>query len=251
MIKVNKYTKSDGTKVRSHKRSEPEFPELKKIDTSKLDFSQKKEETLSNREKAYTKDLKREDYLNLRIYRGTTIGGKPFVTIYRGRAEKPYTNYSFGTEDRRENYIQEQKNWEKEQFERKQKFKEGKKKAIENIKDYIKVGDIFYTSWGYDQTNMDYIIVTEVSPSGKSVICRRTDFEVADRQMTYDMQKPTAEPFGEEFRMLVDVGYDGNSVSLKGSYPYLHTGEGSKRRGYFSKWDGEQTFYETNPMFGH
>jgi len=48
MIKVNKYVKSDGTKVRSHKRSEPEFPELKKIDTSKLDFSY--EEVANERE---------------------------------------------------------------------------------------------------------------------------------------------------------------------------------------------------------
>ncbi len=33
----------------------------------------------------------------------------------------------------------------------------------------IKKGDIFYTSWGYDQTNYDYIVVMEVSPTGKTV----------------------------------------------------------------------------------
>ena len=33
----------------------------------------------------------------------------------------------------------------------------------------IKVGDIFYTSWGYDQTNVDYYEVVGLTPSGKSV----------------------------------------------------------------------------------
>ena len=62
MIKVNKYTKSDGTKVRSHKRSEPEFPELKKIDTSKLDFSNKdNSDKLNYVKQLYGEvDLKRE-----------------------------------------------------------------------------------------------------------------------------------------------------------------------------------------------
>lgn len=30
-------------------------------------------------------------------------------------------------------------------------------------------GDFFYSSWGYDQTNVDFYRVLEVTPSGKSV----------------------------------------------------------------------------------
>lgn len=33
----------------------------------------------------------------------------------------------------------------------------------------IKVGAIFYESWGYDQTNIDFFQVVRVSPSGKTV----------------------------------------------------------------------------------
>ena len=29
-------------------------------------------------------------------------------------------------------------------------------------KQIINIGDIFYTSWGYDQTNYDYIVVISV-----------------------------------------------------------------------------------------
>jgi len=36
----------------------------------------------------------------------------------------------------------------------------------------IKAGDYFYTSWGYDQTNIDYLVVVEVSPTGKTASCR-------------------------------------------------------------------------------
>lgn len=33
----------------------------------------------------------------------------------------------------------------------------------------VKVGDFFYSSWGYDQTNVDFYKVVEVTKSGKSV----------------------------------------------------------------------------------
>jgi hypothetical protein len=33
----------------------------------------------------------------------------------------------------------------------------------------VEVGDIFASSWGYDQTNVDFYEVVAVTPSGKSV----------------------------------------------------------------------------------
>lgn len=33
----------------------------------------------------------------------------------------------------------------------------------------VKVGDFFYSSWGYDQTNIDFYKVVGLTPSGKSV----------------------------------------------------------------------------------
>jgi hypothetical protein len=33
----------------------------------------------------------------------------------------------------------------------------------------VEVGDIFASSWGYDQTNVDFYEVVSVTPSGKSV----------------------------------------------------------------------------------
>lgn len=36
----------------------------------------------------------------------------------------------------------------------------------------VKVGDIFYRSWGYDQTNVNFYQVVELSPSGKTAKLR-------------------------------------------------------------------------------
>jgi hypothetical protein len=114
----------------------------------------------------------------------------------------------------------------------------------------INVGDIFYTSWGYDQTNYDYIIVLEVSPTGKTVKCQRASHQDMGYSGQSYIQKPVAHGFGDKFQLKVDRKYDGK-VSLVGSYPYLGTGIGSKRYGSFSKWDGQSTFWETDTQFGH
>ena len=37
----------------------------------------------------------------------------------------------------------------------------------------IRVGDVFYASWGYDQTNVDFYQVVGVTASGKSVRLRK------------------------------------------------------------------------------
>lgn len=37
----------------------------------------------------------------------------------------------------------------------------------------VKIGDVFYRSWGYDQTNVDYYEIVSVSPSGKTAKARQ------------------------------------------------------------------------------
>lgn len=122
----------------------------------------------------------------------------------------------------------------------------------------VRAGDVFVTSWGYDQTNYDYIVVRSVSPTGKTVICQRARSQHMGYSCQANIQRPTQEGFGEEFRMQVRVYGNGHctpertpEVHLVGSYPFCCTGTGSKRLGYFQQWDGQQTYEETDPMFGH
>lgn len=130
-------------------------------------------------------------------------------------------------------------------------------------------GDVFQTSWGYDQTNYDFIIVESVSPTGKTVICKRAYVKriIENSSMTEDALKPTTEGYGLPFRMKVDIptekDYGFGNVYLRGSYPFLSRFEetwneeqqknwlNSKRLGGFSKIETGRNYYQTNPMFGH
>lgn len=41
-------------------------------------------------------------------------------------------------------------------------------KEEENKDDFVKVGDLFYSSWGYDQTNVEFFKIVEISKTGKT-----------------------------------------------------------------------------------
>ena len=115
----------------------------------------------------------------------------------------------------------------------------------------MKKGDIYVTSWGYDQTNYDYIVVLEVSPTGKTAKCQRTASLNMGTSGQCNVQEPIFCPFGETFRMKVYYSNFQGEEGLRGSYPFLHTGEGSKRFDTFSKAKIGQQFHETDAMFGH
>lgn len=85
--------------------------------------------------------------------------------IYFGRS-KNSTGYHFNSNERRESWIIEQKNRATERVVARQQRMDEKK----NFKHTVKVGDIFVTSWGYDQTNVDFYQVIEVK--GKNVIIK-------------------------------------------------------------------------------
>jgi len=57
----------------------------------------------------------------------------------------------------------------------------------------VKVGDIFYTSWGYDQTNVDYYGVIEVSKSGKTVKLREVTAKVVQSDAYNERVAPSME----------------------------------------------------------
>jgi len=106
----------------------------------------------------------------------------------------------------------------------------------------VKPGDYFMTSWGYDQTNIDYLIVTDVSPSGKTAICRMVSPITVGQSQIYNVQMPST-AYGEPFKMKIRP--DGR---LRGSYPYCN---GGKRLDTFTPVKLGDTHYETMPEFGH
>lgn len=76
----------------------------------------------------------------------------------------------------------------------------------------VKVGEVYYDSWGYDQTNIDFVEVVSISPSGKSVLC-----QMASKKDVQDDHVVPSGKYGVQFRLLVR----GNG--LVGSYPFVQS----------------------------
>lgn len=73
--------------------------------------------------------------------------------------------------------------------------------VIEKTKVEVKVGDIFYTSWGYDQTNVEFFKVVRVSKS--SVWVQETGQEISrdDAGRDYWYTSSNGQPLVREMRI--------------------------------------------------
>ena len=84
-----------------------------------------------------------------------TLNDKPIAAIFRDKKKDPVAHYRYATPERREEAIQEQIKFSIAHSKRKAERK-AKPKAD------IQVGDILYTSWGWEQTNIDFYQVTKL-----------------------------------------------------------------------------------------
>lgn len=101
-------------------------------------------------------------------------------------------------------------------------------------------GVFLYTSWGYNQTNVNLARIVDVSDSGKTVLCTMVKAEVVDRGHGSESLRPTAEPMdnADEFRM--HVRNSGGDPVFRGSYPYIDgTKETGTRRGSLYPWSNK------------
>lgn len=113
---------------------------------------------------------------------------------------------------------------------------------------HIKPGDYFYTSWGYDQTNIDYLVIESISATGKTARCRMASKLQIDDQLAYRGITP-AEPYGEPFNMRIT-----SQGNLRGSYPYISNWQGADRPmrlDTFLPVRFGDIAWETRPEFGH
>ena len=92
--------------------------------------------------------------------------------FYTGKQSRPTWHYKFRTEEEMKKKIFESisriMSWEEKKAERK----------VERKKDVseVKVGDIFYRAWGYDQTNINFYQVIETKGQSFTIreICAKT-----------------------------------------------------------------------------
>jgi len=100
----------------------------------------------------------------------------------------------------------------------------------------LNVGDILVSSWGYDQTNIDYYEVVQATV--KTVVIRRLEDKVVKRGQTDDWVMPIKGKFkGAPMRKKIKEWRGKPMVDIS-----------SYASAYF--WDGLPKA-QTNPMFGH
>lgn len=136
------------------------------------------------------------------------------VKAFAGRAEKPSFFYRFSTKERAMEYVI---NWQAGLIERQAKKAErqAEKKSFEHN---VQVGDIFYTSWGYDQTNIDFYQV--ISVKGQTAEIReiepilKWDENLGDRG--YCIPSPSNfKPDSKPLKKRIQSNYNGSKPSFK------------------------------------
>lgn len=159
--------------------------------------------------------------------------GKPSVVIFQGKQSKPF-GYQFNTVEKREQYLREIIDHRVKQVLEKKQIRQDRKEALHSFK----VGDILYSSWGYDQTNIDWYQVVAAQP--KSIKIREIASKIVRQGEQSDQVVPVKNDFVGDPMVKIPQTRGKNQpffVKIKSfitAYP----------------WDG-QPKYETSPMAGH
>jgi len=139
-----------------------------------------------------------DDKLGIQVYFKDVNGcyGLCFV----GRAIKPTWNYRFRNAEERQATVTRTFNNVQATKEFKEKRKLQRLEASANHG--VKVGDIFRSSWGYDQTNIDYYQVVAVS--GKTAtVCKISQLSEADGYLQGNCVPAPNSFIGKPFKKLI------------------------------------------------
>lgn len=169
----------------------------------------------------------------LAVYSYEDENGRPYAIAFNGKASKPVWYHRFTSEAQRQAYI----NKTIESFRKVQAAKTQRRQERTEFIHDIKVGDILYSSWGYDQTNISWYQVTKVI--GKAVEIRELAYQVTGTYGSNDTVVPVPNRFsGPPMRKLPQRGYQGKVIIRINSYANAYP------------WDGDPV-HQTNPMYGH
>lgn len=140
--------------------------------------------------------------------------GKPAAVIYAGKATKALAHYHWRSEEERAKRVAEIFAGQAARTAQKAKWAAERKEKLANHG--FKVGDILRSSWGYEQTNIDYYQVTAVR--GSYLELREIAAEAEETGWLQGKSVPVPGKFvGEPFRRLAQP--DGVKIE---SYAYAY-----------------------------
>lgn len=88
--------------------------------------------------------------------------GKPTAIAFQGKSKRHVWYYTFRSTERMKEYIEEALEQAAKSEAHKLQRKEERKKRAAEFSRKVKIGDVFYSSWGYEQTNIDFFEVIAV-----------------------------------------------------------------------------------------
>ncbi len=147
------------------------------------------------------------------------------VAVFYNKAAKPAHYYRYQTEEQREKFVAECKS----HAEKHEAYKAGRRQKRKDFETSCMVGDVFVSTWGWEQTNVDYyLLVDRKGNNGTFVQVGRS--VVPGSEYSHGMAcKVVADPshvIGEPFKKRI---LEGETVNLD-SYKYCH------------KWNGEENY---------
>lgn len=164
------------------------------------------------------------------VYRYENSNGQPVAMAFGGKRAKPDFYFRFPNVERMEEKIAE---WTENQIARAASAKA--RRAQKNGGHSLKVGDVLNSSWGYDQTNVDFYQVVEV-PSKCFVVVRKIAGMTVSDNGPSTRVKPSRDSFiGEPKRY---KSGDSNSISVA-----------SYASAYQTDWN--ESHHETGFGYGH
>ena len=156
------------------------------------------------------------------------------VMGFAGKRQKPDFHYRFTTLEKAQAYVAKFFTDVQAAEDYKTEAKQRETDRLAKMRDKVKVGDIYYTSWGYDQTNIDFYQVVNRTAATVEVV--KIGKNCVDSMTGVDMVVPDPNPmvkWGDTIKRKI------NTTGFKiASYAYAYP------------WDGEPK-HETAAGWGH
>ena len=148
--------------------------------------------------------------------------GKPAMKVFYGKQSKPVAYFVYPDEAQRAQRVAE---FFKARQDRAAYMAQRRAKRIEAAKaGKVQVGAYFYTSWGYDQTNIDWYRVEALIGKTMALVTQVKAMDASDGDAAWMTGKsvPSETPVGEPFK----VRLNGDGFKVDG-------------RNYANIWDGK------------
>lgn len=152
--------------------------------------------------------------------------GRPIAIGFRGKANKPAFYFNFRNQERRDEYIREWLDGQRASKASKAAYR------VERSKPHsLKVGQVLYSSWGYDQTNIDYYEVIRVVGPHTVEIREIGCVGVAEQGGPSELVSPKVGNYiGDSMIKRASADNSVRIASYASAYPW--NGEAKSRTGY-------------------